>query len=81
MSRSPGPQDKQVGEGACPDYHDPAFMSFHEEMPGGAWQGAHTPKGSTGDSGDGKVQQWEGKTPEMGSSVDGQHPKPTVQPP
>lgn len=32
-----------------------------EEMPGGAWQGAHTPKGSTGGSRDGKVQQWEGK--------------------
>lgn len=50
-------------------------------MPGGAWQGAHTPKRSTGDSGDGKVQQWEGETPEMSSSMDGQHPKPTVQPP
>lgn len=52
-----------------------------EEMPGGAWQGAHTPKGSAGHSGDGKVQHWEGKAPEMGSSMDGQHPKPTVQPP
>lgn len=34
-----------------------------EKMPGGAQQGARTPKGSTGDCGDGKVQEQEGKAP------------------
>lgn len=47
-----------------------------EKMPGGARQGARTPKGSTGDCGDGKVQEREGKAPakikQTGSSGRGQ---------